>query len=90
MFKSFDSVVAGRKSMVDKHKEMHERNGETIRKYSEGISKIKKIDLHEAFRKDGKTKLMDVYHDELQMNKWRDSCIRQRQNLKDKVLSFEN
>jgi len=35
-------------------------------------------------RKEGKNHLIDIYYDEQQMNKWRDSCIRANDNAKAK------
>jgi archaellum component FlaC len=32
---------------------------------------------------------MDFYYDESQMNKWRDSCVRGQESLKNKVERFE-
>ncbi len=41
-------------------------------------------------RRDGKAVLMDFYYDEAQMNKWRDSCVRGQESLRQKVERFEN
>ena len=60
-----------------------------LKNYNEGISDLKKYDVHPVLRKDGKQTLMDFYYDEAQMNKWRDSCIRGQESLKNKVERFE-
>ena len=57
--------------------------------YSEGISTLKKYELHQAFKKSGKNYLMDIYYEESQMNKWRDSCLRGQENLKVKFDKYE-
>jgi len=66
-----------------------EANRQTIRKYDESIAELKRYEVHQAFRKDGKQVLMDFYYDEAQMNKWRDSCKRSEESLKAKVEKFD-
>ena len=50
---------------------------------------LKKIEVHQILKKDGKQTLMDFYYDETQMNKWRDSCKRTEESLKGKVDKFD-
>lgn len=86
---TFEEVYRQSKAMVEQHQKSYEKNGEILSKYADGIAKIKTIELHDAFKKEGKNTLMDIYHDEQQMDKWRNSCTKGRQALKEKVLHFE-
>lgn len=45
---------------------------------------MKKYELHNVLRKEGKNHLIDIYYDEQQMNKWKDSCVRSNESLKAK------
>lgn len=73
-------------SLRKKFQEVYERNKEILKVYSEGISDLKKYELHPVLKKEGKKHLIDIYYDEQQMNKWRDSCIRSNESAK---MKFE-
>ena len=51
-------------------------NEEVIKNYAQSIENLKRIEIHSLLKKEGKSTLMDIYYDEAQMNKWRDSCFR--------------
>ena len=46
---------------------------------------MKKIELHHAFKKENRNYLSDIYYDESQMNKWRDSCVRTQDCCRSKL-----
>jgi len=46
---------------------------------------LKKHELHPIFKREGKNFLCDIYYDESQMNKWRDSCVRTQDSVKVKL-----
>jgi hypothetical protein len=45
--------------------------------------------VHSVLRKDGKQTLMDFYYDEAAMNRWRDSCKRTEESLKNRIDKFD-
>jgi hypothetical protein len=67
-----------------KFAEQYDGNKEILKLYVDGIADLKKYELHPVLRKEGKTHLIDIYYDEAQMNKWKDSCIRSNESLKTK------
>jgi hypothetical protein len=50
--------------LTERHQEIHTKNGDILRKYVDGIAKLKESELHEAFKTPKRKTLMDVYHDE--------------------------
>jgi len=66
-----------------------ETNRQTLKQYEESIYALKRIEVHQILKKEGKATLMDFYYDEAQMNKWRDSCKRTEESLKIKVDKFD-
>jgi len=59
-----------------KFNEIFDENKKILKLYQEGLQELKKIDLHPLLKKEGKKHLIDIYYEEKQMNKWRDSCIK--------------
>jgi len=74
--KTFERIYSSKKSIVKKFKELYENNQVTLKQYTEGLADLKKYELHQALKKENKQVLMDIYYNESQMNKWRDSCLR--------------
>jgi hypothetical protein len=75
--------------MKKKLAEQIEANRQTLKHYEESIYALKRIEVHQILKKDGKQTLMEFYYDETQMNKWRDSCKRTEESLKGKVEKFD-
>ena len=64
--------------------------GPEVRKtYDDAILELKKFEVHSVLRKDGKQTLMDFYYDEAAMNRWRDSCKRTEESLKNRIDKFD-
>ena len=72
-----------------KFSEILENNKETLRCYEEGVSELKRYELHSALKKENKKYLIDIYYDVNQMNKWRDSCARSQDHMKSKFERLE-
>ncbi len=60
-----------------------------MKTYDEAILELKKFEVHSVLRKDGKQTLMDFYYDEAAMNRWRDSCKRTEESLKNRIDKFD-
>jgi hypothetical protein len=75
--------------MKRKLSERLELNKQILKNYDEAIMELKRFEVHSVLRKDGKQTLMDFYYDEAAMNRWRDSCKRTEESLKNRVDKFE-
>jgi hypothetical protein len=75
--------------MKRKLSERLELNKQILKNYDEAIMELKRFEVHSVLRKDGKQTLMDFYYDEAAMNRWRDSCKRTEESLKNRVEKFE-
>jgi len=54
---------------------LKEMSSDVLKLYVEGISNLKKIELHPKMQVNGKRYLIDIYYKEEQMNKFKDSLI---------------
>ena len=64
-------------------------NKQILKNYDDAISELKKFEVHSVLRKDGKQTLMDFYYDEAAMNRWRDSCKRTEESLRNRIDKFD-
>lgn len=87
--RTFDNMLTQKSNLRKRGGELFEANKEIMRSYSDGVQELKKYELHPALRKENKQCLIDIYYDEQQMNKWRDSCIRGNDSLKVKFEKLE-
>ncbi|CDW86141.1 UNKNOWN [Stylonychia lemnae] len=87
--KTFDHMYNQKNIIRTQFGERYEQNKEILKLYEEGLSDLKKYELHPALRKDGKKMLIDVYFEEAQMNKWRDNCIRSNQSVRQKFEKLD-
>ena len=54
---------------------LREMSSDVLKLYGEGISNLKKIELHPKMQVDGNRYLIDIYYKEEQMNKFKDSLV---------------
>lgn len=87
--KTFDYYYSTKKHIVKQFSEVYEANLQVLKMYTEGINQLKKYELHPALKKENKNYLIDIYYDEAQMNKWRDSCVRSQDLTKAKVEKLD-
>lgn len=64
---------------------LSEMASDILRLYSEGIQRLKGLELHPKLQSEGRRHLIDIYYKEEQMNQFRDSLTRQLEKLRLKI-----
>jgi hypothetical protein len=87
--RTYDQLYAAKNTLRQKGLDTYAQNRQILVQYVEGLEELKKYELHPALQREGKRHLIDVYYDEAQMNKWRDSCVRSNESLKAKLEKID-
>lgn len=72
--KSFNDSKLFKARAKDKLNQLKLLSEKTVSKFNEAISKLREKDLHQAFVRQGMSKLIDVYYSQEKMEKWKAGC----------------